>query len=148
MNYLLETPTIAIDKSCNKDKSLMPSSAELNSQTNQFINLQQKMLVQLIKQHQNQSGWIVLLAPTAFMIKLLASNNQLPLHKILVIHKSQLTKLNAVINAALTSGKCKVVINCSQPLTDSVNHGYQKLAAQHQAWFYPLDNLRPSLKSH
>lgn len=148
MNYLLDMPQLATDDVAKCDSSLLTPLTPLNPVANRNISRQQRMLMQLIQQHQAQAGWIVLLAPSPQVIKLLANVEQLPLHKVLVIHKKQLANLTTVIDTALTSGNCKVVINCGQPLTDNIDHECQKLAAQHHAWFYQLDNLCQRLNPH
>ncbi|WNO60827.1 SulA-like leucine-rich domain-containing protein [Rheinheimera sp. MMS21-TC3] len=148
MNNTLELSVLSVDIKASYDNSQVASLQQLTSIYNKTIPLQQRMLMQLIKQHQNQPGWIVLLAPDKEVIQLLAKMSQLPLHKVLVIHKQQLTKLNTVIHTTLSSGNCKVVINCGKALTDIDQQYCQKLAAQHHTWFYQYENLCHKLQAH
>jgi cell division inhibitor SulA len=148
MNCFIDVPRITPDNLSNSDNTLLLPLSQFNQPLYRLVSQQQHMLMQLIKRHQAQAGWIVLLAPSAQLIKQLASITQLPLHKVLVIHKKQLSNVYSVIHTALSSGNCKVVINCSQALTEHEDHQCQKLAVQQQAWFYQLDNLCQRLQPH
>lgn len=148
MSNILELSVMQNDIKTSYDNNQYSSLKQLTGLYNKSIPHQQRILMQLINQHQHQTGWIVLLAPGKAVIQLLASMDQLPLHKVLVIHKQQLTKLNTVIHTTLSSGNCKVVINCSKALTDLDEQYCQKLAAQHRTWFYQYENLCHKLQAH
>lgn len=148
MNYLFNFPILPTDDMNNYDRTLLSSLPNFSQPADLVLSFQQQMLMQLIKQHRHQAGWIVLLAPSPRLIKQLAIVEQLPLHKVLVIHKKQLSNLNAVIHTALTSGKCKVIINCSQAVPESDDNKYQQLAAEQLVWFYQLEHLCQRLQPH
>lgn len=148
MNLLLNLSHTVTDNISAVEQKKTPSHICYKYFLDKQLTPNHRALIQLISQHHAQNGWIVLLAPCPLVIKLIASVRQLPLHKILVIHKKQVSQLDPVIKTALTSGHSKVVINCGPALSESEDQFNQKLAAKYSAWFYQLDNLCPGLKSH
>lgn len=93
-------------------------------------------LLQLIKQHQHQDGWILLVAPSSLPDKEWAESYQLSLHNVLVIHPRQIFDLTATLTQALTAKSCKVVINFGQPLEPQQLERCRKLAIENDTWFY------------
>lgn len=105
-------------------------------------------LLQLIRQHQNQTGWILLVAPASLPDKEWAEYNQLSLHNVLVVHQKQISDLTATLVQALTSTSCKVVINFGQPLEQQQLIKCQQLAVKNSIWFYQSEHLAQPLLKH
>jgi cell division inhibitor SulA len=98
-------------------------------------------LAQLLRQHQNQSGWILLVAPCHIPDKEWAEQFQLSLHNVLVVRQKQISDLNATIQQALTSSSCKVVINFACQLEQQQLSACRKLALSNNTWFYQCEQV-------
>jgi len=105
-------------------------------------------LLQLIRQHQNQTGWILLVAPAHLPDKEWAEHYQLSLHNVLVIHQKQISDLYATIQQALGSNSCKVVINFGTQLEQEQIDRCRRLALQNHTWFYQYDHLVSQQSQH
>jgi cell division inhibitor SulA len=105
-------------------------------------------LLQLIRQHQNQSGWILLVAPVQLPDKEWAEHYQLSLHNVLVIHQKQITDLSTTLQQALTSPSCKVVINFGSQLDQNELDVCRKLAICNNTWFYQCEQLQREQTTH
>ena len=107
-----------------------------------------QQLVDLIKQHQHQDVWILLIAPTQLPYKEWASHYQLSLQNVLVVHHKQIKDLPETLRQALTSPSCKVVINFANQLEQSELEKYRKLAVTNNIWFYQYEQLTQNGFTH
>jgi cell division inhibitor SulA len=105
-------------------------------------------LLQLIRQHQHQPGWILLVAPSHIPDKEWAEQYQLSLHNVLVIHQKQISDLNATLTQALTSSSCKVVINFARQLEQQQLDACRQLALCNGTWFYQCEHMRQEPITH
>lgn len=105
-------------------------------------------LLQLIRQHQNQPGWILLIAPSQLPAKEWAEHYQLSLHNVLVIHQKQITDLSGTVKQALASPSCKVVINFGKQLDQQELELCRKLAIGNNIWFYQCEQLQQEQVTH
>ena len=105
-------------------------------------------LFDLIKQHQHQDGWILLIAPYQLPDKEWASHYQLSLQNVLVVHHKQIKDLPETLRQALTSPSCKVVINFANQLDQSELEKYRKLAVTNNIWFYQYEQLTQNGFTH
>ena len=105
-------------------------------------------LLQLIRQHQHQQGWILLVAPPQLPDKGWAEHFQLSLQNVLVIHQKQICNLSATLKQALTSSSCKVVINFAKQLSKQQLDDYHKLALANNIWFYDSEQMQHNLLPH
>lgn len=105
-------------------------------------------LLQLIKQHQSQDGWILLVAPSSLPDKEWAESYQLSLQNVLVVHQKQISDLAATLTQALTSASCKVVINFGQPLGSQQLEQCRKLAVENNIWFYQSELVAKEVFKH
>jgi cell division inhibitor SulA len=105
-------------------------------------------LMQLIRQHQFQSGWILLIAPSQVPAKEWAEHYQLSLHNVLVIHQKQITDLPGTVKQALASPSCKVVINFGDQLEQDELEQCRNLAIRNNIWFYQYEQMRQELITH
>lgn len=105
-------------------------------------------LLQLIRQHQNQPGWILLVAPFQLPAKEWAEHYQLSLHNVLVVHQKQITNLPDTLKQALASPSCKVVINFGDQLDQHELELCRKLAICHNTWFYQYEQIQQEYKTH
>lgn len=96
-------------------------------------------LLQLIRQHQHQQGWILLVAPSHIPDKVWAEQYQLSLHNVLVVHQKQIHDLAATLQQALNSPSCKVVINCASQLDIQQLSSCRNLALKNNTWFYQVE---------
>ncbi|MCD1598501.1 MULTISPECIES: SulA-like leucine-rich domain-containing protein [Rheinheimera] len=140
-------------------RSLFQSTADrdscvLQTLVNAGINadssslLPRQSLLQLIKQHQSQDGWILLVAPSSLPDKEWAENYQLSLHNVLVVHQKQISDLAATLTQALTSASCKVVINFGKPLKQQQLEQCRKLAAKNNICFYQSEPIAQTVFTH
>ena len=107
-----------------------------------------QQLVDLIKQHQHQDGWILLIAPTQLPDKEWASHYQLSLQNVLVVHQKQIRDLPETLRQAITSPSCKVVINFANQLEQSDLEKFRKLAVTNNIWFYQYEQLTQNGFTH
>lgn len=105
-------------------------------------------LLQLIRQHQHQPGWILLVAPSHIPDKEWAEHYQLSLNNVLVIHQKQIDDLDGTLTQALTSSSCKVVINFATPSTEQQLDNYRKLARVNNIWFYQSESQCQNRRTH
>jgi cell division inhibitor SulA len=105
-------------------------------------------LLQLIRQHQNQPGWILLVAPAHLPDKEWAERYQLSLHNVLVIHPKQISDLYVTIRQALESSSCKVVINFGNQLQQQQIITCRKLALHNHTWFYQCEHVLIEKSTH
>tara|TARA_Y100001963_G_scaffold158386_1_gene257798 strand:- start:2151 stop:2594 length:444 start_codon:yes stop_codon:yes gene_type:complete len=140
-------------------RSLFQSTADrdscvLQTLVNAGINadssslLPRQSLLQLIKQHQSQDGWILLVAPSSLPDKEWAENYQLSLHNVLVVHQKQISDLAATLTQALTSASCKVVINFGKPLKQQQLEQCRKLATKNNICFYQSEPIAQTVFTH
>lgn len=105
-------------------------------------------LLQLIQQHQHQQGWILLIAPSHIPHKAWAEQHHLSFHNVLVVHQKQIGDLNAIIQQAIASSSCKVVINFAWMLDPQQLEDCRKLAVMHDTWFYQCEPVQQEFITH
>lgn len=126
LNSLLDLPAANDDKHFYQQLTVAgPDSAQL-------------ALLRILRQHQHQKGWIVLVAPTQLPDKFLAECYQLSLNNILVVHQKQISDLTGTLAAAFRAKGCTVVINFSRQLDPHQLINCQQLAVAQKTWFYQL----------
>jgi len=108
----------------------------------------QLAILQLIKRHQHQSGWTLLIAPPQLPDRFLAECYELALQKVLVVHRKQLTNPVEAIKSALSSSTCSAVISFDKSLNPQQLQECQILAQQQQIWFYQLEDTTRHTFSH
>ncbi|QBL09246.1 hypothetical protein E0Z06_06815 [Rheinheimera sp. D18] len=105
-------------------------------------------LVQLMHQHQNQAGWILLVAPAHIPDKDWAEQYQLSMHNVLMVHHKQIQDLASTIEQALKSPSCKVVINFAPQLNKQQLNECRKLALANDTWFYQCEAMQQEQLTH
>ncbi|WP_333606774.1 SulA-like leucine-rich domain-containing protein [Arsukibacterium sp.] len=91
-------------------------------------------LINILKQHQYSTGWIVLVAPQQLPDKFLAESYQLPVDRILVIHPTiKLTAADCVQQALKADTTSVVICFSSEPQPQLT-----QLAEQTQTTLYQL----------
>lgn len=97
-------------------------------------------LLFIIQQHQQHSGWVLLLAPNQLPDKSTFSGFDLDMSKVLVIQQKQISNIHTVLSDALSSSTCSAVVVWQDQFSESSLQHYQQLAEQHQTCFYQLSN--------
>ena len=97
-------------------------------------------LLFIIQQHQQQSGWVLLLAPNQLPDKSTFSGFDLDMSKVLVIQQKQISNIHTVLCDALSSSTCSAVVVWQDQFSESSLQQYQQLAEQHQTCFYQLSS--------
>ena len=97
-------------------------------------------LLFIIQQHQQQSGWVLLLAPNQLPDKSTFSGFDLDMSKVLVIQQKQISNIHTVLSDALSSSTCSAVVVWQDQFSESSLQHYQQLAEQHQTSFYQLSS--------
>ncbi|MDR7119486.1 SulA-like leucine-rich domain-containing protein [Rheinheimera soli] len=97
-------------------------------------------LLFIIQQHQQHSGWVLLLAPNQLPDKSTFSGFDLDMSKVLVIQQKQISNIHTVLSDALSSSTCSSVVVWQDQFSESSLLHYQQLAEQHQTCFYQLSN--------
>lgn len=135
-------------KSAVEQSAYMPSPADFNYHL--FTKGPDKTLatlIHLIKKHQHQSGWVLLIAPTQLPDKFLAEYYQLRLEKVLVIHQRQSFDAASVIKTALCSGNYAAVINFTT--TTSVQFKTSEpMSQRHRGCLYHIEQLNQAGNRH
>lgn len=111
-------------------------------------NTSHHTLLQLIKQHQHQRGWILLIAPSHIPHKTWAEQHQLSFHNVLVVHQKQIRDISATIQQALVASSCKVVINFAGLQDPQQLDSCRKLAVTHNTWFYQCEQFEQERVTH
>lgn len=96
-------------------------------------------LIKLLQQHRYTTGWIVIVAPEIKPNKAFWSACQLPLDKILIVHQRQIKDLKRVLQQAICTKSCKVIVNCA-PLNHTDLTWLTAQALQQHSRFYTLDS--------
>lgn len=97
-------------------------------------------LLFIIQQHQQQSGWVLLLAPNQLPDKSTFHGFDLDMSKVLVIQQKQISNIDTVLGDALSSSTCSAVVVWQDQFSESSLRHYQQLAEQHQTCFYQLSS--------
>lgn len=74
-------------------------------------------LNELLKQHQDATGWTLILAPETASLKVLADMEAFQQSRILLIHRKQIQDLAGTLKKAILAGTCSCIINFAE-LTD------------------------------
>lgn len=69
-------------------------------------------LIKVLLQHKDADGWIVLIAPSIKPDRAFWSACQLPINKVLMIHEQPNVDTVSVIQKAIMSEQCQVIIDC------------------------------------
>ena len=93
-------------------------------------------LLFIIQQHQQQSGWVLLLAPNQLPEKSTFTGFDVDMSKVLVIQQKQISNIHTVLSDALSSSTCSAVVVWQDQFSESSLQHYQQLAEQHQTCFY------------
>jgi cell division inhibitor SulA len=104
-------------------------------------------LLFIIQQHQQQSGWVLLLAPNQLPDKSTFSGFDLDMSKVLVIQQKQISNIDTVLCDALSSTTCSAVVVWQDQFSESSLQHYQQLAQQHQTCFYQLSSDKAQVQS-
>lgn len=105
-------------------------------------------LLFIIQQHQQQSGWVLLLAPNQLPDKSTFSGFDLDMSKVLVIQQKQISNIHTVLSDALSSSTCSAVVVWQDQFSESSLQHYQQLAEQHQTCFYQLRSDASQQQTH
>jgi cell division inhibitor SulA len=105
-------------------------------------------LLFIIQQHQQQSGWVLLLAPNQLPDKSTFSGFDLDMSKVLVIQQKQISNIHTVLSDALSSSTCCAVVVWQDQFSESSLQHYQQLAEQHQTCFYQLSSDASQQQTH
>lgn len=97
-------------------------------------------LLFIIQQHQQQSGWVLLLAPSQLPDKSTFSGFDVDMSKVLVIQQKQISNIHSVLSDALSSSTCSAVVVWQDQFSESSLQHYQQLAEQHQTCFYQFSS--------
>jgi len=97
-------------------------------------------LLFIIQQHQQQSGWVLLLAPNQLPDKSTFTGFDVDMSKVLVIQQKQISNIHTVLSDALSSSTCSAVVVWQDQFSESSLQHYQQLAEQHQTSFYQLSS--------
>ena len=145
-NNVLRLPLF--QSTTDRDSCVLQTLVHAGINADNSSHLPRQSLLQLIKQHQSQDGWILLVAPSSLPDKEWAENYQLSLHNVLVVHQKQISNLAATLTQALTSASCKVVINFGEPLGQQQLEQCRKLAAKNNIWFYQSEHVAQRIFKH
>ncbi len=104
-------------------------------------------LLFIIQQHQQQSGWVLLLAPNQLPEKSTFSGFDLDMSKVLMIQQKQISNIHTVLCDALSSSTCSAVVVWQDQFSESSLQHYQQLAEHHQTCFYQLSSDKAQVQS-
>lgn len=155
-NLLAHATNNSVNTSASQIKELAPNTRSSLKRVKTLspdvmlsaLSTAQKLLIQLIQQHQQQTGWILLIAPKQLPDKMLAEYYQLPTQKILIVHEQKISDLGSTIGKALSATSCSVVIDCSGQLNATQLAEFHQTACRNNKCFYPLQQLQQSTKTH
>ncbi len=99
-------------------------------------------LLFIIQQHQQQSGWVLLLAPNQLPDKSTFTGFDVDMSKVLMIQQKQISNIDTVLSDALSSSTCSAVVVWQDQFSDSSLQHYQQLAEQHQTCFYQFSSTQ------
>lgn len=139
-----------INKAVQTYSSLKPNQSQhLIGQTAFYQRLQVTAgqlalpeLLLIIQQHQQQSGWVLLLAPTQLPDKSTFSGFDLDMSKVLMIQQKQISNIDTVLCDALSSSTCSAVVVWQDQFSESSLQHYQQLAEQYQTCFYQMSSSK------
>lgn len=120
----------------------------INNDGNNVQDATKQSLLQLIHQHQDKLGWILLIAPTCIPNKLWAEQYQLSLQHVLIIHEKQIKSLTQTVQRALESTSCKVVINFAPHLDKQQLENFSLLAIKNNTCFYQYEHIEANQLTH
>ncbi|WP_337840283.1 SulA-like leucine-rich domain-containing protein [Rheinheimera sp.] len=98
-------------------------------------------LVFILRQHQHQSGWVLLVAPNQLPDKSRLAACGVDLSRLLLIQQKQISNTDTVLTHALASSTCAAVVVWQDQFSEQSLHRYQDLAELHQTCFYQLSSL-------
>jgi cell division inhibitor SulA len=137
-----------LNKAVQSYSSLTPNQSQHKTDQTAFYQKLQVTAGQLalpellfiIQQHQQHSGWVLLLAPNQLPDKSTFSGFDLDMSKVLVIQQKQISNIHTVLSDALSSSTCSAVVVWQDQFSESSLQHYQQLAEQHQTCFYQLSS--------
>lgn len=110
-------------------------------------------LLFIIRQHQQQSGWVLLVAPNQLPDKSTFSGFDVDMSKVLVIQQKQISNIHSVLSDALSSSTCSAVVVWQDQFSQSSLEHYQQLAEHYHTSLYQFsaqsqNNSSRILSSH
>ncbi len=133
--------------SFNEDSNALIKASDTHTEP-PALQRKHHSLAQLLKQHQHQEGWILLLAPAQLPDKTWAERYHLQMNHVLVVQQKQILDLFTTLQQALNSASCKVVINFAHQLSMQQLAVCQRLAVKNNIWFYQYDQLGQQRTAH
>ncbi|MFC4656670.1 MULTISPECIES: SulA-like leucine-rich domain-containing protein [Rheinheimera] len=98
-------------------------------------------LVFILRQHQHQTGWVLLVAPNQLPDKSRLAACGVDLSRVLLIQQKQISNIDTVLAYALASSTCAAVVVWQDQFSEQSLYRYQDLAELHQTCFYQLSTL-------
>jgi len=98
-------------------------------------------LVFILRQHQHQSGWVLLVAPNQLPDKSRLAACGVDVSRLLLIQQKQISNIDTVLRHALASSTCAAVVVWQDQFGAESLNNYQELAELHQTCFYQLSTL-------